>query len=106
MNYTASAPATVALQRRWASWASSQELQFWSLQVIGWTSWAFASGIGWVYWEDEPDRPHVVALYAFAATVGVLASTPLRYIYRALWTRSLTLRIGTAIVLSYLMGGV
>jgi two-component system LytT family sensor kinase len=105
MTDTTASPATLALQRRWARWASSREVQFWSLQLIGWTSWAFASGIGWVYWEHEHDRPHVAALYAFAATVGVLTSTPLRFVYRALWARALTLRIGTAIVLSYLMGG-
>lgn len=105
MNDVATAPSNPTLQRRWARIASSREMQFWSLQFIGWSSWAFASGIGWIYWEDNPDRPHVVALYAFAATVGVLTSTPLRYIYRALWTRPLTLRIGTAIALSYLMGG-
>jgi two-component system, LytTR family, sensor kinase len=105
MSDTASASANLSLQRRSAVWASSREVQFWSLQLVGWASWAFASGIGWIYWEDKPDRPHVVVLYAFAATMGVLTSTPLRYIYRALWTRSLALRIGIAVVLSYLMGG-
>ena len=70
-----------------------------------WTSWAFASAIGWVYWMDNPDRPHVIALYTFAALVGMLFSSLLRYAYRALWTRSLTLRIVTAAVLSYVMGG-
>ena len=54
---------------------------------------------------DNPDRPHVIALYTFAAVVGILLSSVLRYAYRALWTRSLTLRIATAAVLSYVIGG-
>src|SRR6476646_10033764 len=84
---------------------SNRELQFWLMQWVGWTSWAFASAIGWVYWMDNPDRPHVIALYTFAALVGMLFSSLLRYAYRALWARSLTLRIVTAAVLSYVMGG-
>jgi len=90
---------------RIARWLSNRELQFWMVQWVGWTSWAFASAIGWVYWMDNPDRPHVIALYTFAALVGMLLSSLLRYAYRALWTRSLTLRIGTAAVLSYVVGG-
>ncbi len=35
----------------------------------------------------------------------MLLSTPLRYAYRALWTRPLTLRIVTAAILSYVIGG-
>ncbi len=105
MTHSAAAQPTPRTQRPFARWVSNRNVQFWSLQLMGWTSWAFASGIGWAYWEDKHDRPHLVALYVFAATAGVLASAPLRYIYRALWTRSLTLRIGSAIALSYLMGG-
>ena len=97
---------SISLSRRWARWLSDREVQFWSVQLVGWTSWAFASAIGWVYWMDKPDRPHIVALYALAAAVGVATSSVLRYVYRALWTRSLALRIGTAVTLSYLMGGV
>ena len=96
----------ISLSRRWARWLSDREVQFWSVQLVGWTSWAFASAIGWVYWMDKPDRPHMVALYALAAAVGVATSSVLRYVYRALWTRSLALRIGTAVALSYLMGGI
>ena len=96
----------ISLSRRWARWLSDREVQFWSVQLVGWTSWAFASAIGWVYWMDKPDRPHIVALYALAAAVGVATSSVLRYVYRALWTRSLALRIGTAVALSYLMGGI
>jgi len=97
---------SISLSRRWARWLSDREVQFWSVQLVGWTSWAFASAIGWVYWMDKPDRPHMVALYALAAAVGVATSSVLRYVYRALWTRSLALRIGTAVALSYLMGGI
>jgi len=106
MNDTAITPRTSAAPRQWTRWLSNRQVQFWVVQLVGWTSWAFASAIGWVYSMDEPDRPHVVALYVYAATVGVLVSSVLRYVYRALWTRSLRLRICVAVVLSYVTGGV
>jgi len=100
-------PASVqsTAPRWWRRWFDSRELQFWTVQWLGWTAWAFASAIGWVYWMDT-DRPHVVVLYAFAATVGVAVTTVLRYVYRALWARPLTLRIAVAVALSYVMAGI
>src|SRR5262245_34766614 len=100
-----SAQSTVATPRLWRRWLDSRELQFWTVQWVGWAAWAFASGIGWIYSMDKPDRPHVVLLYTWAASVGVAVTTVLRYVYRALWTRPLKLRITVAVILSYLMGG-
>ncbi len=91
---------------KWAQRLTNREVQFWSVQLVGWTGWAFASAIGWLYWMDVPDRPHLVRLYVFAAIAGIAVSSVLRYVYRAQWARPLTLRIGTAVVLSYLMAGV
>jgi two-component system, LytTR family, sensor kinase len=99
------AESTVAAPRLWRRWLDSRELQFWTVQWVGWAAWAFASGIGWIYSMDKPDRPHVVLLYTWAASVGIAVTTVLRYVYRALWTRSLKLRITVAVILSYLMGG-
>ena len=63
---------SISLSRRWARWLSDREVQFWSVQLVGWTSWAFASAIGWVYWMDKPDRPHIVALYALVTGAIVI----------------------------------
>jgi signal transduction histidine kinase len=98
--------STVTAPRLWRRWLDSSELQFWTVQWVGWAAWAFASGIGWIYSMDKPDRPHVVLLYTWAASVGIAVTSVLRYVYRALWTRPLTLRITVAVLLSYLMGGV
>jgi len=91
------------IRRPWARVLAHREAQFWTLQFVGWTGWAVASAIGWVYWADEPI---LYGLYIFAALLAILLTTILRYIYRALWTRSLPLRIGTAMLLSYVMGGI
>ena len=101
-----SAEPTVAAPRVWRRWLASRDLQFWTVQWVGWSAWAFASGIGWVYSMDKPDRPQIVVIYVFAASVGVAVTTVLRYVYRALWLRSLKLRITVAVVLSYVMGGI
>ncbi len=89
--------------RMWARLLNHREVQFWTLQFIGWSGWATASAIGWLYWADEP---LILSLYLFAAGLAIALTTALRYIYRALWTRALALRIGTAIFLSYVAGGV
>jgi signal transduction histidine kinase len=91
------------IRRPWARVLAHREAQFWTLQFVGWTGWAVASAIGWVYWADEPI---LYGLYIFAALLAIVLTTALRYVYRALWTRPLPLRIGTAMVLSYVMGGI
>jgi two-component system LytT family sensor kinase len=101
----APSPVETTAPRWWRRWIDSRELQFWTVQWVGWTAWAFASAIGWVYWMDT-DRPHVVRLYTFAALIGIATTTVLRYVYRALWSRSLTLRIAVAVALSYAMAGI
>src|SRR5690349_10178213 len=95
------AESIVAAPRLWRRWLASGELQFWTIQWVGWAAWAFASGIGWIYSMDKPDRAHVVLLYIWAASVGVAVTTVLRYVYRALWTRTLKVRITVAVILSY-----
>ena len=81
----------------------SKETQFWLLQLAGWSGWAVAGSISWMYW--MPDSPSL-AIYAAAAVCGATLSTLLRFCYRAIWRWPMAVRVGTALVLAYAVGGV
>jgi two-component system, LytTR family, sensor kinase len=102
MTNSASASPDTTTRRQWARLLSHREVQFWTLQFVGWTGWATASAIGWLYWGDSPI---LTGLYVVATLLAILLTTLLRYTYRALWTHALPLRLGIAIALSYVMGG-
>jgi len=82
---------------------ASKEAQFWLLQLAGWSGWAVAGSISWMYW--MPDSPSI-AIYAVAAVCGLTLSTVLRYCYRAIWRWPMAVRVGTALVLCYAVGGI
>jgi len=81
----------------------SKEVQFWLLQLAGWSGWAVAGSISWMYW--MPDSPSI-AIYAVAAVCGAVLSTVLRFCYRAIWRWPMAARVGTAVVLCYAIGGI
>jgi signal transduction histidine kinase len=81
----------------------SKETRFWLLQLAGWSGWAVAGSISWMYW--MPDSPSV-AIYAASAFFGVILSTFLRFAYRAIWRWRLAARVSLALVLSYCAGAV
>jgi two-component system, LytTR family, sensor kinase len=81
----------------------SKEVQFWLLQLAGWSGWAVAGSISWMYW--MPDSPSI-AIYAMAAACGAVLSTCLRFCYRAIWRWPMAVRVGAALTLAYVVGGV
>ncbi len=87
----------------WRRWFESHEAQFWALQFVGWSGWAVAGAIGWIYW--MPDSPYV-QVYGSGAVMGVVVSTALRYLYRGIWTWPMAPRVVVALSASYLAGGV
>jgi two-component system LytT family sensor kinase len=97
------AVSITASRTRWTRWLEHREVQFWLLQFVGWTGWAAASAIAWISWADEPV---LLGVYVVAVLLAIAVSSAMRYVYRALWSRPLPLRIATALVMSYLMGGV
>ncbi|NJN51237.1 MAG: histidine kinase [Gammaproteobacteria bacterium] len=98
MSETANEPNAIA--KRWLEHAT---VQFWLLQFVGWSGWAVAGSIGWIYW--RPDSPYI-QVYAAAALVGAAISTVLRSIYRRIWTWPMAPRVALALLVSYVAGGV
>ena len=81
----------------------NREAQFWVLQFVGWSGWATAGSLAWLYWEAEPA---VIALFPPAALGGMIISTGLRYLYRAVWNSPIVTRAVTVLIGSYLGAGV
>jgi two-component system LytT family sensor kinase len=76
---------------------AGRERRFWALQLLGWSGWAMAGSISWSSWNDSSLVP---LIYALAATGGLLLTTALRYVYRAIWDQPLALRLVTAVAAS------
>ena len=57
---------------------------FWALHTLGWSAYFFTQYVGALLYEKPAAYIKVLAL---AALGGFVFSAPLRYIYRALWTR-------------------
>jgi LytS/YehU family sensor histidine kinase len=93
--------ATLSLGR--TAWLESHEVQFWLLQLAGWSGWAVAGSIGWIYW--SPESPYL-EVYSSAAVFGIAISTALRYVYRSIWSWSIARRVVAALFASYVAGGV
>lgn len=77
--------------------------QFWILQMIGWTGWVTLFAIRDAYWGQPYER---ILLLIVDAIAGVLLTTALRYIYRAVWERPVYQRIITVLVASYLVAAI
>ena len=77
----------------------SRESQFWVLQFIGWSGWAMAGILAWLYWKADAA---VIVLFLPAALGGMAISTGLRYLYRAVWNAPIVGRAATVLVGSYL----
>ena len=82
---------------------ANPEVQFWLLQLAGWSGWAIAGVIAWAYWDAHPAFN---LLFPLAALGGVAVSTGLRYLYRSVWTASLPIRGVTLIIASYLAAAI
>jgi two-component system, LytTR family, sensor kinase len=91
------------VQPGWHRFLESKEAQFWALQFAGWSGWAVAGSISWMYW--MPDSPYA-QVYALASLVGVVISSGLRHAYRAIWRWPMASRVAGAVALSYAAGGI
>ena len=81
----------------------NREYQFWLLQLIGWTGWVTLFSIRDAYWGQPFER---VLLLVIDAIAGLILTTALRYIYWAVWRRSVVERIVTVVVTSYLVAAI
>ena len=92
-------PAPSVEMPRLKHFLENREAQFWVLQLVGWSGWATAGALAWLYWKADSA---VIALFAPAALGGMTISTGLRYLYRAVWNSPIAMRSVTVLVGSYL----
>lgn len=83
---------------RWQHLLENREFQFWLLQLVGWSGWATAGSLAWMYWKADLV---IISLFPPAALGGLIISTGLRYVYRWVWNASLLIRAGTVLTASY-----
>lgn len=75
---------------------------FWLLQLGGWSSWAATFYLSILVWGRPPD---MYGIYLpIIATIGMLISLVLRWIYKATWERTLPMRGFTVLAASYCAG--
>jgi len=96
-------PENVVAVSRLKHLLENRKAQFWVLQLIGWTGWATAGSLAWLYWKADPA---VILLFPPAALGGMTISIGLRYLYRAAWNSPIVIRALTILVGSYLGAGV
>lgn len=80
-----------------------RNLQFWTLQVFGWTGWIVLFMARGIYWGDPLE---MVGVLAVDALVGMALTTGLRYLYRAVWNSSILARVVTVLVASYVAAAI
>jgi len=79
----------------------NSRIQFWSLQILGWTGWGVTFYVAALFW-GTPDR---YAIYVpLISVIGMLYTLVLRWIYRLTWDAEPLRRVILAIVASYLAG--
>ncbi len=84
------------------SWPSLSA-QFWLFQLAGWSFWVILlvlRDLSFVPVEYIAPR---VGIFAVDAAVGMLLTTVLRYMYRAVWELNPVIRIATVVLGSYLL---
>ena len=69
---------------------------FWILNVAGWTGYTLAAWLGALA-HEKPDS--YIAVIVASAVTGFLATIPLRYLYRRLWSRHIVV-LGAAMLLT------
>lgn len=81
----------------------NRNYQFWILQVLGWTGWVALFALRDAYWGQPYER---ILLLVVDAIAGIILTTGLRHIYRAVWDWSLIHRVITVLVASYMMAAI
>ena len=74
---------------------------FWFLNIAGWTGYTLAAWLGALA-HEKPESYFAVIIAT--AIVGFLATIPLRYFYRAMWSRSFVVLGVIALVVCYIIG--
>lgn len=82
---------------------SNPNLQFWIFQVVGWTGWVTLFAIRDFYWGQPFERS---ALLLVDAIAGLLITTALRYVYRAVWDEAIWVRVIAVFGGSYVMAAI
>jgi len=78
-----------------------RRVQFWSLQLIGWTGWGVTFYVAAVLWGSPSSYARYVPVITL---VGLIISLGMRAIYRATWNWTAWHRILVVLVVSYLAG--
>jgi|TARA_Y100000310_G_scaffold283604_2_gene305712 signal transduction histidine kinase len=80
-------------------WLQNRNNQFWLLHIAGWTGWVILFALRGVTTSSAIG----MSILLVDAAAGVIVTFPLRYLYRAIWDKSLVARIVTVIGASYLI---
>ncbi len=81
----------------------NRNYQFWILQLLGWSGWVTLFALRDAYWGQPYER---MLLLVIDATAGLILTSGLRYIYRAVWEWPVYHRIITVVVASYVMAAI
>jgi len=73
---------------------------FWILNIAGWTGYTLAAWLGALA-HEKPEA--YFAVIVAAAISGFIGTLPLRYLYRALWSRSVAVLGSAMLVASYIV---
>lgn len=83
--------------------SQNRHFQFWALQLLGWTGWVTLFAIRDAYWGQPFERIFLLIVDAIA---GVMLTTGLRYIYRAVWNWPAIQRFVVVAIASYVMAAI
>ncbi len=83
--------------------SQNRHFQFWALQTLGWSGWVILFAIRDAYWGQPFERIFLLIVDALA---GVMLTTGLRHIYRAVWNWPAVQRMLVVLVASYFMAAI
>ncbi len=85
---------------------TARDRQFLLLQLAGWTGWVVLFWLRDLYYQGMGNQATQFAILVIDACSGFFLTYLLRYIYRAVWEKSLVTRILTIIIASYLIAAI
>ena len=86
--------------------SANRNRQFWLLQVLGWTGWMVLFALRGFQSNTLDDPVKNILMLFVSASAGLLLSTGLRFIYRAVWESSLLTRMVTIAIASYVAAAI
>ena len=89
-----------AYQKSLRDFIQDRRLQFWGLQLLGWTGWVVLFEIRDIYWGQPFER---ISLLLVDASAGFILTTILRLFYLQIWEKSIFVRIVGILFGSYVM---